>query len=294
MAAWLTLLSDHHLGLQLFQQAINYGQRILDSEGGEAAFLLGKDADCCEAFRYAMDILKCDDKSGIFNSLKHIEKLTTDSLKLPELQQLSDYRKHIGDVVQLMNDFIGNPNLHQIASEITDLSNQADSYLNEACIAFQTESNKAIAQTKEEIIQSQGFDALTEEEKQMIVTRADELNLEYGVPTLDNLQVMVNKYTTYYLPNGAIDQIRGEVKRFATLHAPAVVPTPVGTHIQTTSTASPEETPTQVQETGSVKHQLRLKRNLTTRQEVEQLISELQRHLDEVSEQSPLELSIND
>lgn len=282
----------HLSGLQLFKQAINYAQRILDSEGGEAAFLLGKDADCHEAFRYAMDILKCNDQANILGSLKHIEKLTTDSHTLPRLQQLAGFRKKMGDVDQLLNDFIANPNLHIISSDITDLSNQVDSYVNEACIAFQTESNQTIAQTKEEIIHSEGFDTLTEEEQQSIITQADGLCLEYGNPDIDNLRDMVNKYTTYYIQSGAVDVIRGQVKQMIAQHAPAVVTTPPVT-TEPTSPTTPS-TPGSAQEPTCQPRRLKLKRSLTSRAEVEQVIEELQNHLDEVSENTPIEFSIND
>jgi hypothetical protein len=275
-------------GLQLFKQAINYAQRIKDTEGGDAAFLLGKDADCYEAFRYAVDVLKINDQSKVLDSLKHIHKLTTDASTLPNLPQLADFRKHIGDVTQLMNDYIANPNIHQIASEITDLSNQANSYLSEACIAFQTEGNQKIAESREEIKKMEGYDKLTEAEQQQITILADGLNLEYGSPTLDNLRVMVNSYTTLYLPNGGIDAIRSKVSQMVVQHAPAVVTTPPATP------QTPSTDPNAAHEATKKSRQLRLKRSLTTRDEVQQVITELQNHLDDVSEQNPIEFSINE
>ena len=268
-------------GLQLFKQAINYAQRIIETEGGDAAFLLGKDADCYKAFRYAMDVLKCNDQSKVLNSLKHIAKLTTDSEKLPNIPQLSEFRKHVGDVAQLLNEYIANPDIHLIASEITDLSNQTDSYVNDACIAFQTEGNQKIAESREDIKKIEGFDKLTEEEQQHIVTLADGLSLEFSSPTLDNLREMVNTYTTLYLPNGDIDAIRNQVTQMVQKHAPAVKTTP-------------QTVPGAVHEPPQLPRQLRLKRCLTTREEVQAVITELQNHLDEVSEQTPIEFSINE
>ena len=275
-------------GLQLFKQAINYAQRIIETEGGDAAFLLGKDADCNEAFRYAMDVLKCNDQSKVLDSLKHIAKLTADSATLPNIPQLSDFRKHVGDVTQLLNDYIANPNIHQIASEITDLSNQADSYLNEACISFQTEGNQKIAESREAIKKIEGFDKLTEAEQQQIVTLADGLSLEYASPTLDNLREMVNSYTTLYLPNGGIDAIHKKVEHLVKEHAPAVVTTPPAT------TQTPPADPNGAHEPVKQPRQMKLKRSLTTRDEVQQVITELQNHLDDVSEQNPIEFSINE
>ena len=278
-------------GLQLFKQAINYSQRIIETEGGDAAFLLGKDADCNEAFRYAMDILKCNDQSKVLDSLKHVAKLTSDSTKLPNIPLLSEFRKHVGDVTQLLNDYIANPNIHQIASEITDLSNQANSYVNEACIAFQTEGNIKIAESRENIKKMEGFDKLTDAEQQQIVTLADGLSLEFASPTLDNLREMVNSYTTLYLPNGGIDAIRSRVTQLVAKHAPAVVTTPPVTSF--TPSTSTTDTPT-AHETEKKPRQMKLKRSLTTRNEVQLLITELQNHLDDVSEEHPIEFSINE
>ena len=275
-------------GLQLFKQAINYAQRIKDTEGGDAAFLLGKDADCYEAFRYAIDICNCDKQSNILSSLKHIEKLTADSKKLPGLQQLANYRKQMVNVDQLLSEFVGNPYLYKVASEITELKDQVDSYVNEACIAFQTECNKAIAQTKEEITHTEGFGKLTEAEQQVIITKTDELNLEYSSPTLDNLQNMVNKYTTYYIQGGDVDKIRGQVKELVAKHAPAVVITPPA------APQTPPADPNGAHEPAKQPRQMKLKRSLTTRDEVQQVITELQNHLDDVSEEHPIEFSINE
>lgn len=275
-------------GLQIFKQAINYAQRIKDTEGGDAAFLLGKDADCYEAFHYAVGVLKINDKSKVLDSLKHIHKLTTDASTLPTLPQLADFRKHIGDVTQLMNDYIANPNIPKIASDVSDLSNQANSYLSEACIVFQTEGNQKIAESREEIKKMEGYDKLTEAEQQQITTLADGLSLEYGSPTLDNLRVMVNSYTTLYLPNGGIDAIRSKVKQMVVQHAPAVVTTPPATP------QTPPADPNGAHETTKKPRQLRLKRSLTTRDEVQQVITELQNHLDDVSEEHPIEFSINE
>ena len=115
------------------QLAVNYGQRILDSEGGEAAYLLGKDEDCVKSFKYAMDFMKCNKQAGLIDQLKHINLLSKQASTLPELTQLSDFKKHVTEVGQVYNDYIGNANLPSIVSEITDLRNQIDSYLTQAC-----------------------------------------------------------------------------------------------------------------------------------------------------------------
>ena len=134
----------------------------------------------------------------------------------------------------------------------------------------------------------EGYDKLTEAEQQQITTLADGLSLEYGSPTLDNLRVMVNSYTTLYLPNGGIDAIRSKVSQMVVQHAPAVVTTPPATP------QTPSTDPNAAHEATKKPRQLRLKRSLTTRDEVQQVITELQNHLDDVSEEHPIEFSINE
>ena len=45
-------------GLPMVQKAMNYTKRIIESEGGEAAYLLSKDEECVKAFKYVMDVYK--------------------------------------------------------------------------------------------------------------------------------------------------------------------------------------------------------------------------------------------
>ena len=56
---------------------------------------------------------------------------------------------------------------------------------------------------------------------------------------------------------------------------------------------SSTDTPT-AHESEKKPRQMKLKRSLTTRDEVQQVITELQNHLDDVSEEHPIEFSINE
>ena len=71
-------------------------------------------------------------------------------------------------------------------------------------------------------------------------------------------------------------------------HAPAVVTTPSATP------QTPPADPNAAHEQAKQPRQLRLKRSLTTRDEVQMVITELQNHLDDVSEEHPIEFSINE
>jgi hypothetical protein len=99
---------------------------------------------------------------------------------------------------------------------------------------------------------------------------------------------MVNSYTTLYLPNGGIDASRSKVKQMVIQHAPAVVTTPPA------APQTPPADPNGVHEPAKQPRQMKLKRSLTTRDEVQQVITELQNHLDDVSEEHPIEFSINE
>jgi hypothetical protein len=286
----------HLAGLQKLQQALNYAQRIIDSEGGEAAYLLGKDADCYNSFKYAMDILKCNDQASLLDQLKHINHIADESDTISELQQLADYRKQVKDVRQLYNEYISNPDLHLIVSDITDLKNQFDSYLNQACIEFQTQSNEQLNNSRECIKAMPEYAQLDSAHQEQIDTELDELNIEFSSPSVEILRQMANKYVTYYLPTGRVNAIQGEVKDNAKLTAPAIVVTPKAEEDkpQESDSSSNQSDHDTVQEPQINPVHLTVKRKLTTRNELQDVIEKLTEYLDEIDENNPLEFNFND
>lgn len=298
-------------GLPILKRAISYANRIMESEGGEAAYLLGKDPECVKAFKYVMDILKSNKQSDILGRLKHINHLAKEADTLPK-ELVSDFTKHVNEVCQIFNDYVANPDLHTIASDIIDLSNQFDSYLQQACIDFQTVSNKQLDAERAAIMSSADFSKLSEDEQKQMQTKLGCLTIESRGSSIENLRDMVNEYSQLYVPGGSISTIKNGVKKMAESHTPTVtVVTSGGSSTgssanggtSTVSSSNGNETPsggnpangnstatsTAHEPTSSTLH-LKIKRQLKNRAELQDMIDRLTELLDKIGDDSPVEL----
>jgi hypothetical protein len=285
----------HLAGLQKLQQTLNYVQRIIDSEGGESAYLLGKDADCFNSFKYAMDILKCNKEASLLDHIKHLNHVADESDTISELQQLDEYRKQVKDVRQLYNEYIANPDLHLIVSDITDLRNQIDSYVNQACLEFQTQSNEQLNSSRDRIKSLPEYAQLNNTQKDRIDTELDELNIEFGSPSVEMLRQMANKYVTYYLSTGRINAIEREVMDYARQNTPAIDVTSPETgekREEKPLTEQPGDDVAQEPQINPV--HLTVKRKLTTRDELQDVIDKLTEYLSKIDENKPIEFNFND
>lgn len=286
-------------GSMTLRAASNYAQRIIDTEGGEAAYLLGKESDCQKAFRYAMDIMKCNQQASLLDHLKHINHLTREVKNLPVLPQLEGFLKQMGDVAQLYDDYTQNPELHVIVSDITDLRNQLDSYLTQACVNFQTEGNAQLSTSRDEIMATSEYADLKETQKAQVDTMLGNLAIDCRSKTLEGLREMINNFVTINMTS--VSNIKSRVHAFALQNAPAVVVTPpANTQLQTDTTGegagttTTTTTVTTVNESTPTPSRLKVKKKITTKAELQAIINELTKLLDSVDENSPVEFNIND
>lgn len=277
MPKWNKLVPNfehlHLAGLHPLNQAIGYANRILESEGGEAAYLLGKDKECEKAFRYAMEIVKSNEQSAFVERFLHMEKLMDEAEKLTPLEQLAEFRKQVNDVRQMYNGYVANSDVPGIVSDITDLSSQLDAYLQQACIEFQTQSNKQLKESREQILALKEMESLKDNQREQIDTLLGELSIERRGDSIDNLRDMVNTYSAFYLPQGMVNSIENRVKAMAESNAPAV------SEETTTTVNSPSDTPTR----------LRMKARITSRADLQAVIDQLTQLLDKVGDNSPVE-----
>lgn len=276
-------------GSSLVQKAISYTQRIIDSEGGEAAYLLGKDSECYKAFKYVMDVYKKDSESKMIDQLKHISFIIESTSKLPEVPMLEEFRKNVNNASQLYNQYIATVDIHQIAPDIKDLNDQIDNFIEGACLKFRTDANSTIANSRNEIRQMIEYGKLSDAQKTTVDASMDALDLDYVSPSLEILCELQNKYTQYYLPSGRIDYIKSEIRRMANENEP-----PVTTQPPTSTETENQPTSSGAAETTVCPYRMTIKRHLTNRNDLETVISELSSHLNDVSEENPIELSINE
>lgn len=275
----------HLAGIDTLRQAINYAQRILESEGGEAAYLLGKEADCSKSFRYVMDIMKSNDQSSFIDHLKHIAHIAKEADNLPPMNELSEFNKHVNQVRQLFNEYVANRDLHLIAADITSLRDQFDSYLNQACIEFQTQANQQLNASRKAIMTSVDYIKLNDRQRQQIETELNGLIIDCIHPSIDNLREMVNRYVAYYLRGGNINIIESRVKQMAAESAPAVL---------VTTNAGNDDNPTVATDLPYTPTRLSMKRKLTTRDELQEVINQLTQLLSKIGDCSPVEFNLND
>lgn len=285
----------HLAGSMTLRAATNYAQRIIDTEGGEAAYLLGKDNDCQKAFRYAMDVMKCNQQASLLDHLKHINYLTKEVKNLPVLPQLDGFLKQISDVSQLYDDYIQNQDLHAIVSDITDLRNKLDSYLTQACVNFQTEGNSQLNLSRDEIMATSEYTELKDSQKAQIDNMLGNLAIDYRSNTLDGLREMINNFVTISMTS--VNNIKSQVHAFSIQNTPPVVVTPpVNPKPQsdTTGEGGGVTTTNTVQDSISSPNRLSVKKRITTKAELQSIINELTKLLDSVDENSPVEFNIND
>ena len=236
-----------------------------------------------------MDVYKKNNDARFFDQLKHINHVSSEASSLPDIPMLEDFRKKVNIVKQLYNQFIATEDIHLIAPEIKDLHDQIDSYVEGACVKFQTEANAFIAESRTEMRKMEEYGKLTDSQKAEVNAKIDGMDLDYRSPSLESLREMVNTYTQYYLPSGRVEYMKVIIRRMAKENEP-----PVQTH-----QASPTgpDNPTKENEAGEQivrPCHMHLKRRLTSKSDLETVIAELRRYLDNISEETPIEFSINE
>ena len=257
------------MGTQSIRSAIGYCERIIESEGGEAAYLLGKDEDCVRVIKYTAEVIKCNQTSAFLDSLKHIKYVIDGVGNLAQLDQLGELKQNILNVQQLYNEYISNSEIYTIASDITDLRDQSDSYL-------------------ESIKQSQEYLTLNEKQIEDINKRLDNLTIDRRSDSVEGLQEMVNNFAAFGMSR--INSIKLKINDYAIRNAPAVVVEPAPAEAQP---VTPNPAPV-VNEPQYAPKRIRVKSRLTTKAELQQVITELTQMLDTISDNTPVEININE
>lgn len=282
----------HLAGLHPLNQAIGYANRILESEGGEAAYLLGKDKECEKTFRYAMELVKCNEQAGFLDRFLHMEKLMDEADNLAPNGILDGFRKQVNEVRQVYNGYVANPDLPNIVSDITELSSQLDAYLQQACLEFQTQSNEQLNKKRVAILANPEMEKLKEEQRAQIETLLGELTIESRGSSIDNLRDMLNKFSGFYMPMGAVEVIEGRVKTMAAANAPAVttvMSSTAGENTEGNDDNPGKGTPTHLHSPSYSSTQLCIKHKITSRAELQEVIDRLTQLLDKVGDNSPVE-----
>lgn len=141
------------------------------------------------------------------------------------------------------------------------------------------------------------FEQLTDVQKIEIETLLNRLNVDCRNNSIESLREMVNTYVSYNMNNVAA--IKCKVKNYAKTNAPAVTVTPQPESKEDNSTVDTQPDNTKANNDNAHEpeykpQRLSLKRKITTRQELQDVINALSKLLNTVGDNSPVELNINE
>ena len=268
-------------GLATLKKAISYANRIVESDGGDAAALLGKDSSCVDAFKFVVNFMKIDSQSSLLDNLKHVSKQLSDIDSIRPILQLPNFNKQMDDAAQVYSEIIAKPDIHLSASEVMDLKAQVETYLAQACIEFQTRSNAQLNKTREDIRSMPEYAILSDAHRAQIDALLDELVIEIAENNSRELGEKAKAFASYYLPSGAIDSIKLCIQGYLTDE-------------QTSQSAEqPNQTAAESTKIYSAKN-VSVKRKITSKQDLKNLIDQLSQCLNIVSEERPVELTIEE
>ena len=275
-------------GLDKINQAINYANRIKESDGGEAPFLLGKDSTCEKVFKYVVDVDKSQNQSRFLDKLSHISDLMGKTESIGSVPELDGFRTHVNNVRQMFNDYLQNPDLHQHAAEVLNLDSQLIAYIQQACIHMQTEATRMVEEKKEAIRMMPVFDQLTDTQKDRVNVQLDSITMDCQEQTVGALHNLVNDYMTLFLPGGKMERAQKQIEAFAKENST--------TPVQPTEPGYPPIPP--VTPSGGAAsprvNTVDAKRLMTSREEVRQFINKLSQLLETISDEDIIELNIID
>lgn len=305
----------HTLGMaseDKISRAANYMEKIIASEGSEAPYLFAKDNACVEALRFVINVNKQEEQGKLLTYIKQIKKRIIDAKSLPGLPELQDLKNKLGEAEQAFNDLMLDPECINHTSEYADIITKMKGYIEQGCIHFYSEATTQINKTNDEIRSTEQYSTLTDEQKNHIESSFSRICIPEG-ETLEHLHEMCNQFSALYTPLGCYKTIEKTIKTFVEINTPAVVvvtpnpdPTPNDANDYTNSTDNGginarnntdnggNDSGDKVKASTPKTKTCRMKRKLTTKTEVQELINTLNNLLGEMDNNTTIDLSLID
>lgn len=277
------IYSELHLtGENLIAQACGFAKDISLSDGGKAPYLLGKDNTCPKVFNYVVSVKKADNQSHFLDTLRKINKIIERAKPLTSHPLIGDFAEKLNQCEAKFNNFLGDPDLYQRAAEVIDLYNQLKADVRGACTEFESTAMGQIASKREEIHKSYAYCHLKEEQKLAIDAMLDNITVDFGERDIATLADNINLFNQHYVPGGGFDQVKGKIAQFEEANRQ---PTPGAGE---PGGGDPQPQPQPQHRT------VPMRRNLSSRGELQQLISRLQQMVDTAGENDTFEISLTD
>ncbi len=283
-------------GNDQISQAVNYSTKIKESDGGDAAYLLGKDPSCEKAFKYVINVKKQDDQSHYLDILSKIRQNLDKVGDIAAVSELDEFRSRMTDIKELYNESISDPDLYNHTADVLDMDTQMRVNIENACINLQSEGNIQINAEKQRIRTMPEFDLLHDDQKEIVNVKLDSISVECPAQTISGLQRMAQDYMAYFMPNGKIKAAEKLVKDYAKQNQTPPQPPVVETGNGETSTGQPGTEPPlpNPPKPAAESRTVPVKRRMTSRNELQKLISDLQALLNDVSDNDTIEITLTD
>ena len=145
----------------------------------------------------------------------------------------------------------------------------------------------------------QEYGQLTSEQREVIDTQLDNISVECSAKTLPALQRATSEYMSLFIPSGTLPSIEARIRKMAKENAtPPMppIPTPPTTPPTTPTggeTTPPGKTPAPSTSTPQ-KHTVPMKRQISSRAELQSLIAQLQSLLGTAADNDSFEISLTD
>jgi hypothetical protein len=187
------------------------------------------------------------------------------------------------------------------------MKSQADAYVKQACIDFQTQCEDKLAKSRNEILSSKEMLALDDKKREEIEANLNNITITYRSTSIDNLRDMANDFVGVYIDGGQLDGIKRKVREMVAASGPAVTVTTTSTTQQgddkkddTTNNGGQDDKTQENGEPGSkvaeskyTPTHVKVKRKISSRQELQDVIDQLTQILDKVDDNSPVEFTFN-
>lgn len=281
--------SYHLAGTDILQRATNYIAQINESNGADAPALL-LTADCVNAFTYAKKVYDLDHSSQFLDSIRKIDHRIGETNKLPKPDILSDYFKKVVAIENNYNLIAADPDAYQRAAELSTLLTNLETAIDAACSTFKATESANYDEQADVIRRSSDYIGLKEEQKDVIDARLGRYEFSYADPSLESLKEMINVSSEIAM-NRHFDNVRKQVLEFVQANKPAVKAVPAGDDPQpgsdvTSGSGAAEHKPKN--------YRYSIKRHITSKADLTEIINNLQQHLNELDFGSSIDLEFND
>ena len=245
--------------------------------------------DCVKSFQFVKENREAEKKSSLFLIIGQIIKKIDDITKLPEIPEIQDFRKQAASFTETLNTLRVNQNAVSGTSEYQDLRDELDAAIRTVCTDFETTVGEKVNVEVEKILSRLGdeYNSLSEEQKAIIQTIISKYTISHNEDTVDQLRDMINVYIGFTMTG--IHEIPNAVNRFTIQNEEEKAkknPTPVPQPEEDPGKKTPKPKPLPIKHT--------IKRVLTSRFEVQEVIDSLNSHLADVDSGSSIELSLTE